>query len=344
MVDYNLLSLCWTLALVLGTWCVFPSFSSPRPLFPGHRSSFAQKGRSMPSLGCAARHRSCNLTDTRACVCPLLGDIFSHVFIRNSDGFHPSEMSQVLDSPLSLWWKCLPFSYPSPLNLSVPSVYCQCWGIFIPFIFIMMKRTGNERIRFAIFVAFLSVQFSGNKSTHILVHPSPPSSSRSPSLCVDWALYPLIKGHLSPLTPCPWGPPFYFRSLGYVSCIFVIGLPCFFSLSLVPLCFLFIRPFQFFREVLALHLKLWPPCKIHKPGARAHPTPITSTVNRLWSLESTSERCSLWGISVPWPGIEPRPWHWNHWVLTTGPPGNFPEPRMLRGCRKRCFCPLIYIF
>ena len=197
-------------------WClaldVFPSFSSPRPLFPGHHSSFAQKGRSMPSLGRAARHRSCNLTDTRACVSPLLGDIFSHVFIRNSDGFHPSEMSQVLDSPLSLWWKCLPFSHPSPLNLSVPSVYCQCLGIFIPFIFIMMKRTGNERIRFAIFVAFLSVQFSGNKSTDILMHPSPPSSSRSPSFFVDWALYPLIKGRLSPLTPCPWGPPFYLRS------------------------------------------------------------------------------------------------------------------------------------
>ena len=25
---------------------------------------------------------------------------------------------------------------------------------------------------------------------------------------------------------------------------------------------------------------------------------------------------------VPWPGIEPRPWQWKHWVLTTGPPGN----------------------
>ena len=28
------------------------------------------------------------------------------------------------------------------------------------------------------------------------------------------------------------------------------------------------------------------------------------------------------GISVPRPGIEPGPQWWNHWALTTGPPGN----------------------
>ena len=28
------------------------------------------------------------------------------------------------------------------------------------------------------------------------------------------------------------------------------------------------------------------------------------------------------GISVPWPGIEPRPQQWKHWILTTRPPGN----------------------
>lgn len=63
-----------------------------------------------------ARHRSCNLTDTTACV-----------LIRNSDSFHPLEMLQMLDSP-PLWYKCFlcpAFSYPSPLNLAVPSIDCQ---------------------------------------------------------------------------------------------------------------------------------------------------------------------------------------------------------------------------
>ena len=26
-----------------------------------------------------------------------------------------------------------------------------------------------------------------------------------------------------------------------------------------------------------------------------------------------------WRILVPWPGIEPRLWQWNFWILTTGP-------------------------
>lgn len=64
----------------------------------------------MPSLGRAARYRDCNLTDTRACVSPLLGDIFSHVFICNSDGFHPLEMSEVLDSVFVM--KMLDFFLP----------------------------------------------------------------------------------------------------------------------------------------------------------------------------------------------------------------------------------------
>lgn len=29
------------------------------------------------------------------------------------------------------------------------------------------------------------------------------------------------------------------------------------------------------------------------------------------------------GISVPWPGIEPRLQEWKRWILTTKPPGNF---------------------
>ena len=37
--------------------------------------------------------------------------------------------------------------------------------------------------------------------------------------------------------------------------------------------------------------------------------------------------CSLWDL-VPWPGIEPRHLHWEHGVLTAGPPG------------KSLFCPL----
>ena len=31
--------------------------------------------------------------------------------------------------------------------------------------------------------------------------------------------------------------------------------------------------------------------------------------------------CAACWILVPWPGIEPWPWHWKHRVLTTGPPG-----------------------
>ena len=30
--------------------------------------------------------------------------------------------------------------------------------------------------------------------------------------------------------------------------------------------------------------------------------------------------CGMWAL-VPQPGIEPRPLHWEHGVLTTGPPG-----------------------
>ena len=29
-----------------------------------------------------------------------------------------------------------------------------------------------------------------------------------------------------------------------------------------------------------------------------------------------------WWMLVPWPGIEPGPRQWEHWVLPTGPPGN----------------------
>ena len=29
-----------------------------------------------------------------------------------------------------------------------------------------------------------------------------------------------------------------------------------------------------------------------------------------------------YGILVPWPGIEPRPWKWKHSAHTTGSPGN----------------------
>ena len=37
--------------------------------------------------------------------------------------------------------------------------------------------------------------------------------------------------------------------------------------------------------------------------------------------------CNMWALScgmqdlVPWPGIEPGPLHWEHGVLTAGPPG-----------------------
>ena len=36
------------------------------------------------------------------------------------------------------------------------------------------------------------------------------------------------------------------------------------------------------------------------------------------------------GILVPWPGIEPGPQQWKHWVLTTGPPGNSPNRPFLK--------------
>ena len=32
--------------------------------------------------------------------------------------------------------------------------------------------------------------------------------------------------------------------------------------------------------------------------------------------------CTACGILVPWPGIEPGPQQWEHWVLITGLPGN----------------------
>ena len=136
-----------------------------------------------------------------------------------------------------------------------------------------MKLTKNERVRFAIFVAFLSVRFRGSKSTHTVVHPPPPSSPRSPSFRPDWALYPLIKDPSSPLTPCPWGPLFCFQSSD-MHLVFLLST-CFFSLSLAPLCFPFIWAFQFFKggEVLAPCLKLGPLCKIHKPGLGPTPPP-----------------------------------------------------------------------
>ena len=157
------------------------------------------------------------------------------------------------------------------------------------------------------------------------VYPSLPSSPRSPSFCPEWALYALIK---LPTDSLPLGTSvllsasqiciLYFR---YRLALF--DLPCFFSLSLAPLCFPFIWAFQFFKgEVLALRLKLWPPRKIHKPGARAHPTPVTSTVNRLSSLRRRSDGEIVVAASGGW----------KHWALTTGQPGNFPEPRILRGC------------
>ena len=45
------------------------------------------------------------------------------------------------------------------------------------------------------------------------------------------------------------------------------------------------------------------------------------------SLWSWTFSCSMWTVSydmwdrVPWPGIQPRPLHWEHRVLATGPPG-----------------------
>ena len=38
-------------------------------------------------------------------------------------------------------------------------------------------------------------------------------------------------------------------------------------------------------------------------------------------------RCGSCRISVPWPGIEPRQWHWKHQVLITRSPGNSPNKK-----------------
>ena len=40
--------------------------------------------------------------------------------------------------------------------------------------------------------------------------------------------------------------------------------------------------------------------------------------------------CAACRILVPWPGIEPGPWQWKPQVLTTGPPGNSLQLRILR--------------
>ena len=37
------------------------------------------------------------------------------------------------------------------------------------------------------------------------------------------------------------------------------------------------------------------------------------------------------GISVPWPGIEPRQWQWKCCALTTRPPGNSPGASFYKG-------------
>ena len=39
--------------------------------------------------------------------------------------------------------------------------------------------------------------------------------------------------------------------------------------------------------------------------------------------------CGMWDL-VPWPGIEPGPLHWEHGVLTTGPPGKSPYTNDLK--------------
>ena len=51
--------------------------------------------------------------------------------------------------------------------------------------------------------------------------------------------------------------------------------------------------------------------------------------------------CGIWDL-VPWPGIEPRPLHWELRVLATGPPGKFPDGLVLNlqynGRRGRTDC------
>ena len=48
--------------------------------------------------------------------------------------------------------------------------------------------------------------------------------------------------------------------------------------------------------------------------------------------------CSLW-IFVPQPVIEPGPWQWKHWVLTTGLPKNFLKYILIPGV-EHVFFPL----
>ena len=40
----------------------------------------------------------------------------------------------------------------------------------------------------------------------------------------------------------------------------------------------------------------------------------------LFILSAQGLSCNMWDL-VPWPGVEPRPLHWEHGVLATGPPG-----------------------
>ena len=39
------------------------------------------------------------------------------------------------------------------------------------------------------------------------------------------------------------------------------------------------------------------------------------------SCKHTGSLAVAWGISVPWPGVEPGPLHWERGVLATGLPG-----------------------
>ena len=43
------------------------------------------------------------------------------------------------------------------------------------------------------------------------------------------------------------------------------------------------------------------------------------------SCKHTGSLAVAWGISAPWPGVEPGPLHWERGVLATGPPGKSHE-------------------
>ena len=59
--------------------------------------------------------------------------------------------------------------------------------------------------------------------------------------------------------------------------------------------------------------------------------------------------CGIWDL-VPWPGVEPRPLHWELRVLATGPPGKFPDGFVLnlqyngRRGRKDCTSHLPWLY